>query len=210
MTSLEPVEEEDATPPPIPRRSSGRPTHSRQSNSYNFSYPRRILPPEISSEDNESTATRSSWDGPRTSSETFTTNSQDTGSVSNESTRTDPGPSFTFDPDNIIPDKPFKPQNSRRNSFQQFFRNSNSTQDSVAHTIEKRVSVDQQSQRTTGSGSSNEGWKSSDYDTSGLSVEQIAKLKKKGINPALYAEMKASRKGRGKWTSPLVGNTFLS
>nr|POE82277.1 hypothetical protein CFP56_67041 [Quercus suber] len=51
-----------------------------------------------------------------------------------------------------------------------------------------------------------EKWTSSTYDTSGLSAAQIARLTRKGINPALYAEMKAARKGRGKM-SPLVGNT---
>jgi hypothetical protein len=53
-----------------------------------------------------------------------------------------------------------------------------------------------------------EEWKSSDHDTSGLTVEQIHKLKKKGINPALYAEMQEARKGK-KWLSPLVGNTYI-
>jgi len=56
-------------------------------------------------------------------------------------------------------------------------------------------------------------WQGSDFDTSGLSPEKIKKLKKKGINPALYAEMQQARKGQGKgkrWVSPLTGNTFLS
>ncbi|TKA23453.1 hypothetical protein B0A50_07480 [Salinomyces thailandicus] len=52
-------------------------------------------------------------------------------------------------------------------------------------------------------------WSSSAYDTSGLSTAEIRKLRKKGINPALYAEMKAARKGKGKWVGPLVGNTFI-
>lgn len=53
-------------------------------------------------------------------------------------------------------------------------------------------------------------WQSSDYDTSGLSEKEIRKLQKKGINPALYAEMKAAKKGRNKWIGgPLTGNTFL-
>ncbi|KAF2737318.1 hypothetical protein EJ04DRAFT_125626 [Polyplosphaeria fusca] len=50
-------------------------------------------------------------------------------------------------------------------------------------------------------------WTSSSYDVSGLSKAHLDKCKKKGINPALYAEMKAAR--RGKWTSPIGGNTFL-
>ncbi|KAK0975675.1 hypothetical protein LTS01_013769 [Friedmanniomyces endolithicus] len=52
-------------------------------------------------------------------------------------------------------------------------------------------------------------WSSSEYDVSGLSPAEIRKLRKKGINPALYAEMKAARKGKGKWVGPLVGNTFI-
>ncbi|KAK3096414.1 hypothetical protein LTR53_019227, partial [Teratosphaeriaceae sp. CCFEE 6253] len=39
-------------------------------------------------------------------------------------------------------------------------------------------------------------WSSSEYDVSGLSAAEIRKLRKKGINPALYAEMKAARKGK--------------
>lgn len=50
-------------------------------------------------------------------------------------------------------------------------------------------------------------WKSSEYDTSGLSEAELKKCKKKGINPSLYAEMKAARKG--KWVSPIGGNTIL-
>ncbi|GAB1729387.1 hypothetical protein NU195Hw_g4339t1 [Hortaea werneckii] len=56
---------------------------------------------------------------------------------------------------------------------------------------------------------SNSQWTSSDFSTHGLSEQEIKKLKKKGINPSLYAEMKAARKGKGKWVGPLVGNTFI-
>ncbi|KAF2833691.1 hypothetical protein CC86DRAFT_13568 [Ophiobolus disseminans] len=56
------------------------------------------------------------------------------------------------------------------------------------------------------SGSSSE-WSASDFDIAGLTEAEINKCKKKGLNPALYAEMKAARKG--KWTSPIAGNTFL-
>jgi hypothetical protein len=56
------------------------------------------------------------------------------------------------------------------------------------------------------SGSSSE-WSASNFDMSTLSEAEIKKCKKKGINPALYAEMRAARKG--KWTSPIAGNTFL-
>jgi hypothetical protein len=56
------------------------------------------------------------------------------------------------------------------------------------------------------SGSSSE-WSASNFDMSTLTEAEIKKCKKKGINPALYAEMRAARKG--KWTSPIAGNTFL-
>lgn len=85
--------------------------------------------------------------------------------------------------------------------------------------IVKRTSVDQRSEHVNpwqgenmsdrGSISSNE-WSSSDHDTSVLSVEKIHKLKKKGINPALYIEMKNARKGNSKWINPLGGSSFLS
>lgn len=100
--------------------------------------------------------------------------------------------------------------------------------------IVKRTDVDQQSERMSltdsargdwedaashhtvsvngdaESGHTSEGrWSSSEHDISGLSNAEIQKLKKKGINPALYAEMKAARKGKGKWVGPLVGNTYL-
>ncbi|THX58631.1 hypothetical protein D6D06_02771 [Aureobasidium pullulans] len=85
--------------------------------------------------------------------------------------------------------------------------------------IIKRTSIDQMSQHVNpwqgetmsdrGSESSNE-WTSSEVDTSGLSVEKIHKLKKKGINPALYVEMQNARKGKSKWISPLQGNSFIS
>ncbi|KAI7458527.1 hypothetical protein KC357_g9259 [Hortaea werneckii] len=58
-------------------------------------------------------------------------------------------------------------------------------------------------------GSTNGPWTSSEFSTTGLSEAEIRKLKKKGINPSLYAEMKAARKGKGKWVGPLVGNTFI-
>lgn len=86
--------------------------------------------------------------------------------------------------------------------------------------IIKRTSFDQISEHVnigdgmsdTASISSSE-WKSSDFDTSDLTVEQIHKLKKKGINPALYAEMQQAknRNGKGKKLriGALTGNTFL-
>ncbi|KAF2625259.1 hypothetical protein BU25DRAFT_117629 [Macroventuria anomochaeta] len=60
----------------------------------------------------------------------------------------------------------------------------------------------------TGNSRSSSAWTASSHDISGLTPEELKKCKKKGINPALFAEMKAARKGR--WTSPIAGNTFLS
>ncbi|KAH7125336.1 hypothetical protein B0J11DRAFT_302911 [Dendryphion nanum] len=62
------------------------------------------------------------------------------------------------------------------------------------------------SQRSDGSQDS-KNWRASEYDISGLSEADLKKCKKKGINPALYAEMKAAKKG--KWISPIGGNTIL-
>lgn len=54
-------------------------------------------------------------------------------------------------------------------------------------------------------------WRSSDYDTSGLSDAKIKKLLKKGVNPSLYAEMQAAKKkSKSKWIGPLVGNSFIA
>ena len=95
--------------------------------------------------------------------------------------------------------------------------------------IERTVSVDQTSYRSKSSSASNtmssgtpskypnsesgnsrssSTWTASSHDISGLTQEELRKCRKKGINPSLYAEMKAARKG--KWTSPIAGNTFLA
>ncbi|KAH9876122.1 hypothetical protein J1614_004001 [Plenodomus biglobosus] len=50
-------------------------------------------------------------------------------------------------------------------------------------------------------------WSASGFDTSTLTEAEIKKCKKKGINPALYAEMRAAKKG--KWISPITGTSFL-
>ena len=91
----------------------------------------------------------------------------------------------------------------------------------------KRVPLDQRSQSSSNSattssdlafpafsqgGSSqnsvlSKDWKSSNFDTSGLTEAELKKCQKKRINPALYAEMKAARKGR--FVSPIGGNTFI-
>lgn len=97
--------------------------------------------------------------------------------------------------------------------------------------IVKRVSVDQRSERigppqdqwedtashhtvsesgdSIGSFDSEGRWQSSDYDTSSLSSAEIRKLQKKGINPALYMEMKQAKKGK-KWAPHLLGNGFIN
>ena len=49
----------------------------------------------------------------------------------------------------------------------------------------------------------------SDYDTSQLSKREIRRLERKGINPALYLEMRAIRKGKG-CVGALTGNTYVS
>ena len=110
----------------------------------------------------------------------------------------------------------------------QFTNNSGSSKTST----QRNLGVDQRSVRTSTSTSTYEdtrshhtvsddgddesgfydmdgNWQSSSYDTSGLSEAQIRKLQKKGINPSLYAEMKAAKKGKSKWVGPLLGNSFL-
>lgn len=52
-------------------------------------------------------------------------------------------------------------------------------------------------------------WKSSEFEISSLGEKKLAKLRKKGINPQLYMEMKAARGGKGKLVGPLVGNTYI-
>ncbi|KAH4195702.1 hypothetical protein HBI80_122990 [Parastagonospora nodorum] len=72
--------------------------------------------------------------------------------------------------------------------------------------VKRTASLERCNTERSQSGSSS-GWSASNFDMSTLSEAEIKKCKKKGINPALYAEMRAARKG--KWTSPIVGNTFL-
>ncbi|KAJ9665096.1 hypothetical protein H2201_004756 [Coniosporium apollinis] len=223
------LDSRSATPPPIPRRNSAR----ARAQSFNFSYPQRFAAPKApppplpksrfwlqdSDADSSSTSVVSS---------TLTTDSDET-------TRSDP--SY---PSSVLPPSPLRinrvrwSQESSRNdppvpppSIQPALNNKSSsslirifkprTQDSLS--IERRVSVDQQSEHisleenssssTSSSRSSNAEWKSSTYDTSNMTAAELEKCRKKGINPALYAEMQAARKGKGKWISPLVGNTFL-
>lgn len=105
-----------------------------------------------------------------------------------------------------------------------------SNEPSTKNGILKRVSVDQRSERipppdqwedsashhtvsedgdSIGSFDSEGRWQSSDYDTSSLSAAEIRKLEKKGINPALYMEMKQAKKGK-KWAPHLLGNGFIN
>ena len=79
---------------------------------------------------------------------------------------------------------------------------------SASSPSEEQRSVDSaldEAKRSQCSGSSK--WSSSGYDTSMLSEGEMKRCQKKGINPALYAEMRAARKG--KWASPIAGNSFL-
>ncbi|KAF1939739.1 hypothetical protein EJ02DRAFT_456620 [Clathrospora elynae] len=64
-----------------------------------------------------------------------------------------------------------------------------------------------QGSRSGSKSSSSSKWSASNFDISTLTEAEIKKCQKKGINPALYAEMRAAKKG--KWTSPIAGNTFL-
>ncbi|GAB7335373.1 hypothetical protein MBLNU13_g07754t1 [Cladosporium sp. NU13] len=68
---------------------------------------------------------------------------------------------------------------------------------------------DSRSNHTPSESGDKKDWKSSEFDVSGLSEKKLAKLKKKGINPQLYMEMKAARGGKGKLVGPLVGNTYI-
>ncbi|KAH8730134.1 hypothetical protein GQ44DRAFT_823479 [Phaeosphaeriaceae sp. PMI808] len=51
------------------------------------------------------------------------------------------------------------------------------------------------------------GWHASSFDTTSLNEAEIVKCKTKGINPALYAEVKAAKKGN--WISPITENTIV-
>ncbi|KAF2209026.1 hypothetical protein CERZMDRAFT_91437 [Cercospora zeae-maydis SCOH1-5] len=50
-------------------------------------------------------------------------------------------------------------------------------------------------------------WQSSDADTSSLSEKELKRLRKKGINPSLYIEMKKAR-GNSRFGA-LTGNSFI-
>ncbi|KAF4551795.1 Hypothetical protein D9617_12g036850 [Elsinoe fawcettii] len=77
-------------------------------------------------------------------------------------------------------------------------------------------SMSRPSHTTSHSSSSlnSEDWRGSEVDVSSLSPEKIRKLEKKGINPALYLEMKQARGGgtkkKGGLVGVLTGNSFLS
>lgn len=55
---------------------------------------------------------------------------------------------------------------------------------------------------------SSRNWVASTFSVEGMSEKEIEKLRRKGINPALRAEMQAARKGRGGLPVS-VGNTFI-
>ncbi|KAK5171365.1 uncharacterized protein LTR77_004509 [Saxophila tyrrhenica] len=132
---------------------------------------------------------------------------------------------------------PLRPQRTNTSTTSSSTSNSRSANGSMRSIpsgippgITKRISVDQQSERVSMSTDGHEDtashhtvsddgdsgsfdmdgrWQSSNYDTSGLSDAQIKKLLKKGINPSLYAEMKAAKKGKKTVIGPLLGNSFL-
>ncbi|MCJ1226522.1 hypothetical protein MMC12_003174 [Toensbergia leucococca] len=50
-------------------------------------------------------------------------------------------------------------------------------------------------------------WRASNYPIDNMPADEAAKLRRKGVNPRLKAEMDAATRGRG--IGPLVGNTFI-
>lgn len=71
--------------------------------------------------------------------------------------------------------------------------------------------VSENSTSRNGSVDSSGKWTSSNFDTSQLSEKELKKLEKKGINPALYLEMKAARGGKKfGGLGSLTGNAYVS
>lgn len=87
---------------------------------------------------------------------------------------------------------------------------------SAAHSADsnKTSSISSVGSNSRDTMSSSGEWRASDHDITGLSEAQIKKLKRKGINPALYAEMQAARRsgpgGKKSIIGPLTGNSFIS
>lgn len=221
-----------AAPPPIPRRSSRRdevlqPLHlkPRPPAKFNFSYPIRRQPSTLQLDAFESRSIESNG----TDQSSRNSGSYDGSSVvsSHDTNRSSQSLQdiFRFDTNatnNTIPSAPNNSSvpslasstanpSSSTSSFSRYLRKK--ATDSSSLQIERRISVDQRSERfnprSSEESAPSQRFESSSYDTSALTVEEIHKLRKKGINPALYAEMKAARKGKGKWLSPLVGNSFI-
>lgn len=94
----------------------------------------------------------------------------------------------------------------RKVSFDRASHRSSLSRSNPSLPLERATSSGPFNTERSQSGSSSE-WSASNFDMSTLTEAEIKKCKKKGINPALYAEMRAARKG--KWTSPIAGNTFL-
>lgn len=82
-----------------------------------------------------------------------------------------------------------------------------STASTSTHSLTQRRSPESPLIAMESASKSSSEWSASGFDTSGLSEAELKRCKKKGINPALFAEMRAAKKG--KWTSPIAGNTFL-
>lgn len=112
----------------------------------------------------------------------------------------------SLDIDRITPVLP-APNNSRSNTSIKAINSSSSNRMQPMRT---------NSSTSSGATSAMEAFRASNYDVSSLTESQIAKLKKKGIDPALYMEMRAATGGlgkdgkkRSKWARALVGNTFI-
>jgi len=106
------------------------------------------------------------------------------------------------------------PRIVKSTSVEQQYERANSI--SSIHTAATQTSLgrvagweDSRSNHTPSENGDKKDWKSSEFDVSGLSEKKLAKLKKKGINPQLYMEMKAARGGKGRLVGPLVGNTYI-
>ncbi|KAA6410504.1 MAG: hypothetical protein FRX48_05926 [Lasallia pustulata] len=61
---------------------------------------------------------------------------------------------------------------------------------------------------TTSSTKAGDGWVASTYRVEGMSEKELERLRRKGVNPALRAEMRAARRGKGG-VPVSVGNTFI-
>jgi hypothetical protein len=81
---------------------------------------------------------------------------------------------------------------------------------SSAKKIQKKLTQPQSSSQRQPK-SSKKPFIASTFDYSTLLTEaEAARLRSRGVNPALWAEMRAMRKGKGKGFGALVGNAYVS